>query len=176
MHVTACPIVGYSGCSAGTIDDSGSYSVGGLSAGIYQLTFTSATGLPGGALSGPYASGLYTGSGLSHQFADAANVDVTGGDVVLPTFEFPLGVTITGILSGAAGQLGDISVSASEDTFDTAVYGETHTDAEGTFTLSGLWPGSYRIHVEDSEQNLRLRHLDAGRARAERRAAHDRGP
>jgi hypothetical protein len=149
MHAMACPTFGYAGCSTGTIDDSGSYSVGGLEAGIYYLEITSATGAPGGALSGPYVSGIYTGSGLSHQLADAALIDVTSGNVVLPPFEIPLGVSITGTLSGAAGNLGGITVSASEDDSDTAAYAETQTDAGGSFTLGGLWPGSYRIYIQD---------------------------
>jgi hypothetical protein len=141
LMVVACGI-GQGFCSFGSFDESGSYIVPGLGPDTYRLTFAN-----GGMT--PYVSGLYSGSGLTHQFSDEEQVVLTDSSVVLPTFEMPLGVTITGSVSGAVGQLDEVSVMASEDTFDAAAFGETFVDSEGNFTLMGLWPGSYRIQFED---------------------------
>ena len=129
-------------CDFGAIDEGGNYVVSGLSPGTYQLMFANSG-------TTPYVSGLYSASGLTHQFSDRAEIVITDSSVVLPTFDIPLGVTITGTVTGAVGQLGDISVSAMEDTWDTAAYGGALTDAEGNFTIMGLWPGSYRIMFEE---------------------------
>jgi hypothetical protein len=139
FEVLACTASGAGLCSFGSIDADGNYRVGALPPDSYTLRFADQSGY--------YVTGLYSGNGLTNQRADAASIDVTEADVTLAPFEVPLGVSITGRVTGDAGQLADIMVDASEDTL--MAYRSTYTDADGNFAINGLWPGSYRIHFED---------------------------
>jgi hypothetical protein len=139
LDISAC-LVGSMGCmSEAWPDAAGNYSLAGLAPGTYQVSMRDQNHV--------YVSGLYTGNGLTHEFSDATEITVTDANVVLPSFEVPLGVSVRGTVTGDAGNLAGITMSASEDDFGTGSYGETHPDAAGNFVIGGLWPGDYRIRI-----------------------------
>jgi hypothetical protein len=141
IHVFACQPDGW-GCVSGTVDGSGHFSVGGLTPYTYILRFDDP--------SQTYvASGYYNGAGLTPYLNAAAWLVVTNVDVALPSFDLPLAVTITGAVTGSAGNLGGIQVGPCFANSPSCFPG-AQTDAGGHFTLGGLFPGDYWVMFHDA--------------------------
>jgi hypothetical protein len=118
-----------------TTDSDGAYTMRGLPAGAYVIDFYDPSGV--------FPSGNYTTSGYSASTASQVTVppDATGVDV-----ELPVGSTISGNVSGSAGNLGGIEVDLWGDHCPPS---SATTDNSGHYSISNVAPCSYRIHVRD---------------------------
>jgi hypothetical protein len=120
-------------------DASSNFTLSGLSNITYALYFR---------LPSPYVSGFYTGSELVPDPAAALRLSITDSDITLPPLALQTGVSITGTLSGAAGNLGGMYVTACLVAFlNCDAY--TQTDANGHFAIRGVYPENYRLTVYD---------------------------
>ena len=124
--------------SAGTVAD-GTYAIGGLTAGTYRVQFDD------------YENGNYQ----SEAYDDAANL-FSGADVVVPATTTVPGINaalavaskISGRVTGPDGTTGLHGIQASAcrwDGFGWNSIGSAYTASDGTYTISRLAPGTYRV-------------------------------
>jgi hypothetical protein len=140
-------------CGTSAVDAAGNYSVTGLTPGTYVLYI--AVPPPGIGPVGldphsPYGSGYYDGSGVTPKPAKALPITVSDSDVTVPVFDVPVGAVLRGAVTGSGGNLGGLFV---ELCFlgDGGCY-DTTTDDNGSFYVSGLWAGKYRLEIDDFNQ------------------------
>jgi hypothetical protein len=147
LQVRACSTA--SGCVDGTVDDSGNYSVTGLSSGTYNLMIIATVGI--GPMNidphSPYESGYYDGSGLSPKSAAAIPIVVNDQSVTLPVFNVPVGAVLRGAFTGSAGNIGNMYVEVCSLKYGPCL--TTVTADDGSFYVSGLWPDAYRVFIQD---------------------------
>ena len=132
LFVRACPVSGL--CGNATTDAAGTYSIDGLAPGSYRV-HVSADGTD-------YAS-AYFGSVFEKTFA--LPVLVVEGQVTADIdFELIKGGTIAGAVTGEAD---DRPIASLRVWAGTAGGGleEAYTGSDGTYRISGLAPGSYRV-------------------------------
>lgn len=120
----------------------GSYAVGGLPTGSYEVSFTSSDP----DLVGEYWPGVYSWSAA--QPVDVTRGAVTGGiDVSLDR-----GGTISGAVTVPDGFAPTaVSVTASESSVGAR---QAEVAVDGTFRVRGLAPGSYRVHFAAPHTDL----------------------
>jgi len=147
LHVRACSTA--SGCIDGTVDDSGNYSVTGLSSGTYNLMIVATLGI--GPMNidphSPYESGYYDGPGLSPKSAKAVPIVVDNQSVTVPVFNVPVGAVLRGAFTGSAGNIGNMYVEVCSLKYGGCI--KTVTADDGTFYVGGLWPDDYRVFIQD---------------------------
>ena len=118
----------------------GTYTVGGLSAGSFEVSFDDP--------SGTYALGYYNSAGFTLNRQDATPVsvppDATGIDVELPLAggTFTLSGTVTAAGTGVAGAIVYVF-----DGTSSAYVGNATTTAGGAYSLA-LPPGAYKLWVQ----------------------------
>lgn len=147
LEVVACSA--NSGCGSDAVDDAGNYSVTGLSPATYTLHVDQplpGTGPVGLNPHSPYVSGYDDGSGVTPKSAKALQITVGDSDVAVPVFAVPVGAVLRGDVNGSAGNLAGLFV---ELTGDSPGFYDTTTDDNGGFYISGLWPGKFRLDIED---------------------------
>jgi hypothetical protein len=148
LQVAAC--ADNSGCETAAVDDAGNYSITGLSPDTYNLHIYApppGIGPVGLNPNSPYVFGWYDGSGVTPKSAKALPITVGGSNVTLPVFDVPVGAVLSGGVTGSAGNLGNLFV---ELCFlgDGGCY-DTTTNDNGSFHVSGLWAGKYRLEIDD---------------------------
>ncbi|HEX4443674.1 MAG TPA: carboxypeptidase regulatory-like domain-containing protein [Galbitalea sp.] len=134
VNVTATTPDGQSNEGAST-DESGNYSISGLSSGKYTVQFQPTAG----NLVGQYWSDQPTS-------ATANVINVANGDAVDNIdAQLAAGATISGTVSSAAGPLKNATVGAFPTDGDPNDGGSATTDAHGKYTIVGLADGSYSV-------------------------------
>lgn len=136
IQAIACPTAG--SCLGTFTGPDGGYTIGGLAAGSYRVSF----GDPAGA----YAAGYYSASGFTPNYFSATLVSVppsaVGIDVALPT-----AFTISGTVRGDGDQpAASVAVNA------CATGGSCRsasTAADGTYSIRGLVAGAYLVNFYD---------------------------
>jgi hypothetical protein len=119
-------------------DGNGAFSLIGLPAGSYIITIDPTP---------TYVYGYYTPSGMTLSFQSAVPVSVTSGSVELADIQMQIAYSISGRVTGSAGIAG-IGVGACPTNPDLGCYSST-TDADGSYVLGGLAPGSYTMGFSD---------------------------
>lgn len=125
-------------------DSAGRYLIGGLSAGAYRLRFSDPAGL--------YATAFYTDA---PSLADSTTVVLTAGQSIS---NINLALRRAGTLQGTVHQTeGEPHVTLyavlfqASDSTGSAYWQElglsAPVDASGHYTLTGLWPGVYRVGI-----------------------------
>lgn len=118
-----------------TTDEAGRYSVSGLPAGDYKVGF--------------WSSGLLLGEWFDDApYADsAATVSVGSGATVTVDAELTIGATVAGVVTDEAGEpVEGVEVWARQASPGAPGYSSgVSTASDGSFTLSGLAPGDYRV-------------------------------
>jgi 5-hydroxyisourate hydrolase-like protein (transthyretin family) len=122
-------------------DASGAYSVTGLAVGEYKVQFST------------------WGSLLGEWYDDAADVwsatpvTVEAGSTTSVDGELTVGATIAGVVTDEAGQpVGNVAVWARPTAGDgTRFPTGVSTSPDGTYSLSGLAPGDYRVQFETDQ-------------------------
>lgn len=137
--VMACPVTYPGPCVGAMSSANGDYVVRGAWAEDYTLNFY--------GLNPTYLRGWYTPSGTVTQIADAAPVTVGAGGLTMAPFELQVAGTITGTVTGTAGHLGWISVSACPVGVGDCSWSDTNDD--GTFTVDSLPQGTYTLSITD---------------------------
>lgn len=114
----------------------GTYRVGGLSAGSYKLKFQ---GYNNGAITQWYNN--------AETFADATALGVTRGqDLAGINVTLVKGASVSGKVTAPAGvDLSNMRVSAFSVDSQTAEAGNVQVDADGSYRLTGLRAGSYKL-------------------------------
>ena len=147
-------------------DEAGNFSLVGLEPGAYILTVQTGT---------TYIWGFYQGPGLTQDFSAATPVDVTGGSVVLPDIELSTAFSISGVVTGSAGMLGELAVLGCAIDHrvlrlrDNRRGGQLH----GARALAGHLPAHVREQRHDA---LRIRPLHGLRAQPTSSATGPRSP
>ncbi|WP_354500234.1 carboxypeptidase regulatory-like domain-containing protein [Mycetocola sp. 2940] len=123
-------------------DSNGNYTVIGLPAGDYSLTFDAASAMLN------YVSQAWgaTSAGDAPRFAVAASSTVTGKDVVMAK-----GGTISGNVKAAGSptrNLEGVTVSASGISDDFYAWQSASTDSYGNYTIYGLAAGAYTVSFD----------------------------
>lgn len=124
----------YNYVGGGDTDESGNYTIDGLSTGSYRLYFSGQAN---------YLSQWWSGKSSFSEadyVAISAGQDLTGKNAVLA-----VGATVSGKVTGTAGAaLSGVTVQASPN--GTGSYPDfVTTDASGAYTITGLAAGSYRL-------------------------------
>jgi protocatechuate 3,4-dioxygenase beta subunit len=146
IEPTACDAAG--NCTTSQADEAGNYTIGGLAPGAYTLQFLDDTESALNADLHPYVSGYYTGSGLSPDRGAALPITLTDGDVTLPNLNLQIGAVLSGTVSGAAGNLGTIQITACPAGMIGACV-SAMTDDRGNYAIRGLWPNDYTLMYQD---------------------------
>ena len=137
VYVYSAPGNGYAYTAA-----DGSYRVGGLSAGSYQIRF--------------YGSGTLLGEWFDDAAgqATAAVIDVAAGEAVVGVdASLSEGGSLTGTVSDAAGApLQGVYITASNAAIGSAR--GAYTDSAGEYVFDQLAPGTYTVYFYGSGQNL----------------------
>lgn len=128
---------GYGSGSAIESDADGLYQVVGLADGVFEL-------LVRGPESGPYHAQIPNGiivDGVEEpeDGRSGSGYDVTAGDLENLDLTIVVGRTISGHLEGASGKPVAVTASDANPSFEGLV------DADGNFTVTGLFPGAYRL-------------------------------
>ncbi len=137
ISVSACPTTGPSACFGATTGTDGTYTLG-LPAGSYTVSFDDPTNA--------HPSGYYGASGFAATPADAVPVTVASSAVSGIDVQLPAGHLVKGTVTGPGGDpLAGVGVypCASRD----CQQGWT-TGADGSYTLN-LAPGSYVLHFTE---------------------------
>ena len=126
------------GCRSASSAEDGTFTASGLVAGTYTIAV-----FGGGA---GYLNGYYSGQGaFSRDKGDAASV-VVDDDVSGLQLLVVLAPTATGTVTNTDGDgLGNIYVSLSSELDGAYAY----TNPDGTYTTTGLQPGTYTLQVSD---------------------------
>ena len=133
-------VVGANAKSA-TTDAAGHYTIRGLAKGSYRLSLTPPDGQN-------FQTGWWA-SGPADHFAAArasASLVAVGPSKANVNAKLPAGLTISGTITGLPGpvNLAFAGVTAT----DANMTASATTAADGTYTISGLSPGSYVVHVD----------------------------
>lgn len=122
-------------------DASGSYSLTGLRAGDYKVLFSARDSL----LSEWYDD--------AHDVSSATAVTVQAGSTTSVDGELAVGATIAGVVTDEAGQpVENVSVWARPtDSDGTRFPTGVSTSPDGSYSLSGLVPGDYRVQFETDQ-------------------------
>ncbi|MDR7188904.1 MULTISPECIES: carboxypeptidase-like regulatory domain-containing protein [Microbacterium] len=118
-----------------TTDETGAYAVLGLAAGDYKVAFWSSGSLLGEWFDdAPYAD-------------TARTVSVGSGATATADAELTIGATVTGVVTDEAGApVADVAVWARPVNIGGPNYASgVSTSSDGSFTLTGLTPGDYRV-------------------------------
>ena len=131
---------GPAGSGSTVTGSSGTYSINALSTGSYTVEFYTGCGN-----SGNYATQYYNDQPSIYN-ANPVSVTVPSTTTDINAVMQP-GVTITGTVTAAVGGagLGGICVVASQSGAFGGSSGSTISSANGTYTISGLWAGSYIV-------------------------------
>lgn len=141
IYVTACPYQGAGGCGGAVTDAAGTYTIAGLAGAAYRVWFHDP--------SGTYARGYYSTAGFRSDWSSASPV-VVPPDAVDIDVTLPLGYRISGTVTKSGGEgLPDISAIACPTTAGSC--GSAQTLLDGTYTISGLVAGSYRVWFVDPD-------------------------
>jgi carboxypeptidase family protein len=130
--------------SATTNATTGAYTIAGVPTGSYVLAYAFAGQGPAGVDWYDYA--YYTTSGFTEVYAKASPVSVSqSGSPTTVSFSIPAVQTISGTVTVPGGTpLDDVDVSLF-DSFGDAVDGFADTAPNGTYTVAGVLPGSYKV-------------------------------
>ncbi len=138
VSVSASPsVMGAGGYGSGMTGADGMYTISGLAAGDYRVQFMA-----------PMGSDL-----INEYYRDTTNysaatpVTVTAGNTTSDIdAQLATGGKITGrITDGAGNPVANASVAANPAGAGSAGYGNAITSTEGTYTISGLTAGDYRV-------------------------------
>lgn len=127
-------------------DMDGTYRLDGLAPGSYKLNFAA------------WGSNQYVDQWWNNKSSmDLSDTIVVAAGSVLSSIDATLqtGGSISGVVSASAfpnAGLGGMSVSALSTTGETVAY--ALTDSSGGYTISGLLPGTYQIHVYTETGNV----------------------
>lgn len=136
--VSACEVQAEGQASeggSGVVEADGGWQIDGLAADEYLVSVR----CPGTGLAAQYWPGVYT-------WADAERVPLATGETRSGvSLALELGGTITGTVTGPSGAVASAWVSASAD--EGSGYASATTAEDGTFALTGLAPGNYRVSV-----------------------------
>jgi Carboxypeptidase regulatory-like domain len=125
-----------------TTDSNGAFEFDGVSDGTYGLNFYS-----DGSCGMEWVQYYVTQTGLSTKESSAEPIIVSGASVGGITVNCPQTYSISGSLHGPTGEpLANMDVQASSD----QGWPYTQSLADGSFTLSGLLPGTYSIGFGDA--------------------------
>lgn len=141
----AVDVDGSGGSFSTTTNSSGNYTVSGLAAGSYTLTFEAPYGTT-------YQSGCYWTGSATNRFSpnclSKTAVVITTADRTGINVRLPLGFTISGYVKNRSGVAIAGAVVSTDATASTAIdYDSATTDATGRYIIRGVTPGSYQIDV-----------------------------
>lgn len=143
VNVTLLGAVAGDGFSSPTTntDGNGAFVFTGVPDGTYGIQFSS-----DGSCGSPWSQYYFTPSGISAQESDAEPITVAGSDVGGLTVTCPQTYAISGKVLGPSGKaLASISIEAlGSNTYDNA-----DSQADGSFSITGLMPGDYTLSVDD---------------------------
>jgi hypothetical protein len=125
--------------TASVLTSSGVYSLPDLPVGSYRLWFQD--------LSGGWASEYYENAA---SFGSATGVTVTGGGTVTVNAALAGAGTISGTVTGGAGNLTGIKVHAYKQDGANWIWTKAASTSSGAYTLSGLVVGTYRLWFQDA--------------------------
>lgn len=124
-------------------DAFGEYTVTGLAPGDYKVQFSAS-----GALLGEWYAD-------AADAASAAAVSVTAGASTTVHAQLTIGATITGVVTDEAGEpVENVSVWARPATAGGAAATGVSTLSDGSYTLTGLAPGSYTVQFETGQAGV----------------------
>jgi Bacterial Ig-like domain len=124
---------GGQGAGSAIVAADGTYSIVGLFPGSYILYIYTVS-------NSPYlAGGVHDGTIVQDQFGGTSH-DTSGGNLTGVDFSVVTGVSITGRVTG-----GDGPVEADANETLGFAFGSAVADAQGDFSINGLWPSSYTI-------------------------------
>ncbi|MFC6150969.1 MULTISPECIES: fibronectin type III domain-containing protein [Mumia] len=136
--------VGWDWAANGEVRSDGTYTLGGLGPGTYTLGFYPHSGM--------YARQYWKGRG-SVDNADRIEVGrsahLTGKDVTLARAG-----SLSGVVRGASGPLADVNIDVYAQNAVTGAWSSAEsgwTEEDGSYTVTGLQPGTYRVGFQDYE-------------------------
>lgn len=142
---------GECGIGRATIDNSGNYTISDLAAGTYtvSVSYSGARNLRDEV----YPNARYPWSASSRYFSVAGGATATGKDVVLNA-----GATVTGTVLANGQPAEGTPVFADQvwdgDLSDTYTLGSAIVNADGNFSIGGLWPDDYAIVARPTDDAL----------------------
>jgi hypothetical protein len=138
--MTACPVDIIGACSSAMTDDRGNYAFRGLWAGAYTIRLLN-------DFTRTYIRAYYSSTGPVLQQGDATPVTVGASGLTMAPFQLLAAATIKGTVTGTAGHLGWISISACPVGGGDCAW--SSTDDSGNFTVDSLPPGTYTLNFTD---------------------------
>ncbi|HEY5111018.1 MAG TPA: carboxypeptidase regulatory-like domain-containing protein [Acidimicrobiales bacterium] len=133
-----------------TTGSDGTYTFRGLAAGSYQLYFD-AIDCSAANYGNVYYDGTSTGN---YSDAAAATVSVATGEAVTGiNVTMSVGTTISGTVTAAAGGAPVANVCVDAYTTSTGTGEYVNTGVDGTYTITGLAPGSYTVEFSTDGTN-----------------------
>ena len=136
---------GPNGSDSTVTNASGNYTVSGLPAGSYTVTFSAPYGTN-------YQSGCYWTGSATNRFspncASTTAVVILSADRTGINVRLPLGFTISGYVKNRSGAAIANAFVSTDATASSAIdYDSALTDAAGRYVIKGVTPGTYQIDV-----------------------------
>ena len=129
-------------------ETTGAYTLTGLLPGTYKVRTSNSLGY----LDEWYDNVIYQGN---YSGAGASLIDVSTADATGKGFQLELGRTISGTVTDEQGQpLEDVEVACRTTNGSYVSGAYDYTNEDGTYTITGLFPGSYKIRTWNDQGYL----------------------